>query len=218
MRRGGPIVSFMGFAPADDPQVIVLLAYDKPQEASPGSKYGTTGVYISGGNMAAPQAGKLIAQILDYMGVEKQYSQEESAAVNVSTPQAVGYSVADAAARLEKKGLTYRTVGTGDVVTAQVPAAGAAVPGGSAVILYLGGAQPEETGTVPNIVGLSYETAKKRLEEAGFFMHAVGTSTFYSNTSKAESQSVAAGEPAAIGTVVDVQFATVTEDGYAGIN
>ena len=216
--EGRTIVSFMGFAPADDPQVIVLLAYDKPQEASPGSKYGTTGVYISGGNMAAPQAGKLIAQILDYMGVEKQYSQEESAAVNVSTPQAVGYSVADAAARLEKKGLTYRTVGTGDVVTAQVPAAGAAVPGGSAVILYLGGAQPEETGTVPNIVGLSYETAKKRLEEAGFFMHAVGTSTFYSNTSKAESQSVAAGEPAAIGTVVDVQFATVTEDGYAGIN
>ena len=216
--EGRTIVSFMGFAPADDPQVIVLLAYDKPQEASPGSKYGTTGVYISGGNMAAPQAGKLIAQILDDMGVEKQYSQEESAAVNVSTPQAVGYSVADAAARLEKKGLTYRTVGTGDVVTAQVPAAGAAVPGGSAVILYLGGAQPEETGTVPNIVGLSYETAKKRLEEAGFFMHAVGTSTFYSNTSKAESQSVAAGEPAAIGTVVDVQFATVTEDGYAGIN
>ena len=216
--EGRTIVSFMGFAPADDPQVIVLLAYDKPQEASPGSKYGTTGVYISGGNMAAPQAGKLIAQILDYMGVEKQYSQEESAAVNVSTPQAVGYSVADAAARLEKKGLTYRTVGTGDVVTAQVPAAGAAVPGGSAVILYLGGAQPEETGTVPNIVGLSYETAKMRLEEAGFFMHAVGTSTFYSNTSKAESQSVAAGEPAAIGTVVDVQFATVTEDGYAGIN
>lgn len=104
------------------------------------------------------------------------------------------------------------------MVTAQVPAAGAAVPGGSAVILYLGGAQPEETGTMPNIVGLSYETAKKRLEEAGFFMHAVGTSTFYSNTSKAESQSVAAGEPAAIGTVVDVQFATVTEDGYAGIN
>ena len=216
--EGRTIVSFMGFAPADDPQVIVLLAYDKPQEASPGSKYGTTGVYISGGNMAAPQAAKLIAQILDYMGVEKQYSQEESAAVNVSTPQAVGYSVADAAARLEKKGLTYRTVGTGDVVTAQVPAAGAAVPGGSAVILYLGGAQPEETGTMPNIVGLSYETAKKRLEEAGFFMHAVGTSTFYSNTSKAESQSVAAGEPAAIGTVVDVQFATVTEDGYAGIN
>ncbi len=216
--EGRTIVSFMGFAPADDPQVIVLLAYDKPQEASPGSKYGTTGVYISGGNMAAPQAGKLIAQILDYMGVEKQYSQEESAAVNVSTPQAVGYSVADAAARLEKKGLTYRTVGAGDVVTAQVPAAGAAVPGGSAVILYLGGVQPEETGVMPNIVGLSYEAAKKRLEEAGFFMHAVGTSTFYSNTSKAESQSVAAGEPAAIGTVVDVRFATVTEDGYAGIN
>ena len=63
--EGRTIVSFMGFAPADDPEVIVLLAYDKPQEASPGSHYSTTGVYISGGNMAAPKVGPLIADILD---------------------------------------------------------------------------------------------------------------------------------------------------------
>ena len=212
------IVSFMGFAPADDPEIIVLLAYDKPQPASPGSNWSTTGVYISGGNMAAPMAGEVIAQILDYLDVEKQYTAEESAAVDVTTPQVTGYTVADAEARLSKKGLSYRTIGEGDVVTSQVPAANSAVPGGSTVILYLGGAAPEETGTVPNVVGQSYEAAKNALEAAGFFMRATGTSTFYTNSSRAQSQSVAGGETAAIGTVIDVQFSTVVEDGYAGLD
>ena len=212
------IVSFMGFAPADDPEIIVLLAYDKPQPASPGSDWSTTGVYISGGNMAAPMAGEVIAQILDYLDVEKQYTAEESAAVDVTTPQVTGYTVADAEARLSGKGLNYRTIGEGDVVTSQVPAANSAVPGGSTVILYLGGAAPEETGTVPNVVGQSYEAAKNALEAAGFFMRATGTSTFYTNSSRAQSQSVAGGETAAIGTVIDVQFSTVVEDGYAGLD
>ena len=212
------IVSFMGFAPADDPEIIVLLAYDKPQPATPGGNWSTTGVYISGGNMAAPMAGELIGQILDYLDVEKQYTAEESAAVDVTTPRVTGYTVADAESRLEAKGLSFRTVGEGDVVTGQVPAANAAVPGGSTVILYLGGAAPEETGTVPNVVGLGYEAAKKTLEDAGFFMRAGGTSTFYGDASKAQSQSVAYGESAPIGTIIDVQFSTVVEDGYAGLD
>ncbi|MBS5548282.1 MAG: PASTA domain-containing protein [Oscillospiraceae bacterium] len=212
------IVSFMGFAPADDPEIIVLLAYDKPQPASPGSNWSTTGVYISGGNMAAPMAGEVIAQILDYLDVEKQYTAEESAAVDVTTPQVTGYTVADAETRLSNKGLSYRTIGEGDVVTSQVPAANSAVPGGSTVILYLGGATPEETGTVPNVVGQSYEAAKNALEAAGFFMRATGTSTFYTNSSRVQSQSVAGGETAAIGTVIDVQFSTVVEDSYAGLD
>lgn len=215
LEDGRTIVSFMGFAPADDPQVIVLMAYDTPKEASPGSSYGTCGVYISGGAMAAPRAGELIAQILDYMGVEKQYTTEESAATTVTTPQVTGYTVADAAVRLEKKNLTYRTVGTGDVVTSQVPAANSAVPGGSTVILYLGDAAPEETTTVPNVVGMSYEGAKKALEAQGLFMQAAGSSTFYSESSKAQSQSVAAGESVATGTIVQVQFSTLVEDGAA---
>lgn len=89
----------MGFAPADDPQVIVLLAYDKPQESATNPKESTTGVYISGGNMAAPKAGPLIAQILDYMGVEKKYNADESAAVDVNTPKVTGMTVADAKKR-----------------------------------------------------------------------------------------------------------------------
>ena len=168
--------------------------------------------------MAAKKAGPLIAEILDYMGVEKKYTEAESAAVDVSTPRVVGKTVNDAASALEDKNLKYRTVGEGDTVTSQIPAAAAAVPGGSTVILYLGDAVPEETGTVPNVVGLGYENAKKKLEEAGFFMRATGTSTYYGNASTAESQSVEGGSVAAIGTVVDVQFANVVEDGSVTVD
>ena len=211
--EGRTIVSFMGFAPADDPEVIVLLAYDKPKEASPGSHYCTTGVYISGGNMAAPQAGALIADILDYLGVEKKYSADESAAVDVSVPDVTGQTEANAALALNKKQLSYRTVGQGDTVNRQIPAAGTSIPGGSTVVLYLGDAVPEETGTVPNVSGLSYDAAKKRLESAGFFMKAAGVSVYYSNTTQATGQSIAAGETAATGTVIEVQFSNVVEDG-----
>lgn len=216
--HGEVIVSFMAFAPADDPQVLVLLAYDRPNRAAPGSTNSTTGIYISGGNMPAKKVGPLIAEILDYMGIEKQYTKEESAAVDVTTPGVIGSSVKDAATALKDKNLKYRTVGEGDIITGQIPARGSTVPGGSNVILYLGGAKPEESATVPSVVGLSYEAAKKKLESAGFFMRAGGVSVFYGNASKAESQSVAEGETAAVGTVINVQFANMVEDGYVAVN
>ena len=207
------IVSFMGFAPADDPQVIVLLAYDKPQEDPNDTRYCTTGVYISGGNMAAKQAGPLIAEILDYLGVEKQYSAGESATVDVPTPRVAGMALSDAEDALRDANLRSRTVGTGDTVTHQIPASGASVPSGSTVILYLGDAVPEATGTVPDVTGLSYDSAKNRLESAGFFMRASGVSTYYSNTTTAENQSITGGETAAVGTVINVSFYNVVDDG-----
>lgn len=212
------IVSFMGYAPADDPQVIVLIAYDRPEPRELGVKcnYSTTGVYISGGNMAAKKAGPLIAQILDYMGIEKVYSADESAAVDVSMPKVIGMSLSDAESALKKKNLKFRTIGQGDAVSRQVPAASTSIPGGSTVILYLGDAAPEESAAVPDVTGMTYEGAKNALEKAGFFMRASGVSTYYGNTTTAERQSVAGGDVAAIGTVVDVRFFNVVEDGYVG--
>lgn len=212
------IVSFMGYAPADDPQVIVLIAYDRPEPRELGVKcnYSTTGVYISGGNMAAKKAGPLIAQILDYMGIEKVYSADESAAVDVSMPKVTGMSLSDAESALKKKNLKFRTIGQGDAVARQVPSANTSIPGGSTVILYLGDAAPEESAAVPDVTGMTYEGAKNALEKAGFFMRASGVSTYYGNTTTAERQSVAGGDVAAIGTVVDVRFFNVVEDGYVG--
>ncbi len=211
---GEVVVSFMAFAPADDPEVVVLLAYNTPARSAPGSNFGTTGIYISGGNMPAVKMGPLMGQILDYLGVEKQYTAEEAATADVPVPQVKGISAADAMKVLEKKKLSGRTVGSGDVVTAQVPEQGTSIPGGSTVILYLG-EQPQETGIIPDVTGQGYEAAKKELEAAGFFMRASGASTYYSTASKAQSQSVAAGEQAVLGTVVDVRFSTPeVEDGY----
>ena len=212
------LVSFMGYAPADDPQVIVLLGYDRPlpRELGVHCNYIADGTYISGGNMAAPMAGPLIAEILDYMGIEKVYSADESAAVDVSMPKVTGKSLADAKKELEGKNLKCRTIGEGDTVSRQVPAAKTSIPGGSTVILYLGDAVPEESASVPDVTGMTYEGAKNALEKAGFFMRASGVSTYYSNTTTAEGQSVAGGNVAAIGTVVDVHFYNVVEDGRAG--
>ena len=216
--RSRIIVSFIGFAPADDPELVVLLAFDKPEQTYEGSNWSTTGVYISGGNMSAKTAGPMLADMLDYLGIEKEYTAEESAAVDVSTPTVTGMTVAQAEDALKEKNLSYRTMGSGDTVTSQIPSAGANVPGGSTVILYLGDTKPAETGTVPDVTGLSYEAAKTRLENAGFFMRAAGVSTYYTNSTTADSQSIAGGETAAIGTVIDVQFFNMVEDGAVGVD
>ena len=212
--QGEVVVSFMAFAPADDPEVVVLLAYNTPARSGPGSDWGTTGIYISGGNMPAMKMGPLMGEILDYLGVEKQYTADEEAIADVSVPNVLGITQEQAKTALQKKNLTYRTVGEGEYVTAQVPTSGSIIPGSSTVVLYMG-AQPEESAVVPDVSGLGYEAAKSKLEGAGFFMRASGASTYYGNASKAQSQSVTAGDTAELGTVVNVKFSTPeVDDGY----
>ena len=212
--KGEVVVSFMAFAPADDPEVIVLLAYNTPERTGPGSNYGPSGTYISGGNMPAAKMGPLMKEILDYLGVEKQYTAEEAATVDVTVPQVIGLDEAGAKSLLAKNNLNYRVVGQGQYVAAQVPSRGSAIPGGSSVILYMSG-QPAETATVPALDGLGYEDAKKKLEAAGLFMRAAGSSTYYGSASKVQTQSLAAGEVTAMGTVVTVTFSEVeVTDGY----
>ena len=136
------IVSFAGFAPADDPAFLVLLAYDWPRPAAPGSTLTAGGVYISGGNMAAPMAGELIANILDYLGYERERGTE------TALPALTGDSPDRARAVLEELGLSARTVGEGPVVVGQVPAAGTPVPAGGTVVLTLG-EDPDRAAFLP---------------------------------------------------------------------
>lgn len=208
------IVSFVGFAPANDPEVIALLYFDTPKHASPRSKYGSTGYYISGGQMAAPLAGQLIANVLDYLGVERQYTQEEAAAADVSVPKVVGYDLETAKTALKRKNLTCRTVGQGSVVTGQIPAVGASIPGNSTVILYMGEEAPVDQVSVPSLKGLTYDQAKKKLNDLGLYLRASGVS-YYSAATKALDQSVGAGELVERGTVVPVRFVdTSVTDAY----
>lgn len=202
------IVSFVGFAPANDPQVIVLLAYDGPRPVSEGSNHTKDGYYISGGNMAAPMAGELIANILDYMGVEKQYTPEELSGADVAVPQLKGHYLDYAQTLVNQAGLTCRTVGEGNVVTGQIPAAGAYIPGNSQVVLYLGNEEvPNDQVEVPELTGKTLEEVQSALTNAGLYLRASGASDYYGSSYKAISQSCGAGAMVDRGTVVEVRFA-----------
>lgn len=208
------IVSFLGFAPADDPKVIVLLAYDNPKPTGPNSNFTAGGYYISGGNMAALQAGKLLPDILDYMGVAKQYSEEEKAAMDMPVPGVTGMTLADATAKLKENGLDVRTVGDGDTVTAQIPAQGVAIPGGSKVILYMGAEKPTEKVTVPKVTGMTREKAQETMANAGLYLKSTGLTV--GEDVKAESQSISEGTQVEQGTVIEVHFIQSTASGGAG--
>ena len=197
---GHTIVSFLGFAPADDPQVVILLAYDAPKPASPGANTTAGGWYISGGNMAALMASELLENILDYMGVEKTYS----STADVLVPNVTGKTLADATAALKKNNLPLRTVGDGDTVTGQIPAQGASIPGGSEVVLYMGEQAPTDQVQVPNVVGLTLAQAQKKMTEAGLYLKASGASGY--STSTAYEQEVAAGTSVDRGTAIEVRF------------
>lgn len=201
------ICSFMGYAPAEDPKVLVLLAYDTPKRSAPHSNLTANGTYISGGNITAPMAGKLIANILDYMGVEKQYTADELSAADVTMRRVTGLELTVAMGRLQGQGLGFRTVGTGQKVVRQVPEAGVSVPGGSTVVLYLGDEAPPEQVEVPNVAGLTPTEAKTKLEELGLLMRASGAADYTGASVRAISQSIEGGTSVAPGTVINVQFA-----------
>lgn len=208
------IVSFLGFAPADNPQIIVLLGYDSPKPASPGSNYTAGGYYISGGNMAAPMAGKLIADILDYLGVEKQYTQDELSGTDTLVPKVTGVPLAEAQRLLKNSGLAWRTVGDGANVTDQIPAQGASIPKSSQVVLYLGTEKPTALATVPNVEGCSPKDAQAKLQKAGLYLRAEGAMKYYSSDTIAASQSIVAGTQVEQGTVVEVSFIDNTVQDY----
>lgn len=211
------IVSFIGFAPANDPQVIVLLAYDGPKPRSPGSDYIASGTFISGGNMAAPMAGKLIANILDYMGVEKQYTPDELSGADTMVPNLTGHYLDYAENLLKQSGFTYRTVGEGTVVRGQIPAYGAMIPGGSQVVLYLDGEEvPTDQVEVPSVVGLTPEEVQNALARVGLYLRATGAVDYYTGACKAASQSFADGTLVDPGTVIEVRFTDSSVLDYAG--
>ena len=205
------IVSFLGFAPADDPQVIILLAYNSPKPAVAGGNTTADGWYISGGNMAAPMAGELLEDILGHLGVEKTYS----ATADVLVPNLSGRTLADATSILKRNNLTLRTVGEGDTVTGQIPASGASIPGGSQVVLYMDEEAPTDQVEVPNVVGMTPAKVKETLESLGLFVRITGVVNDYESDITASSQTIEAGTKVERGTVVEVHFvSSVIDYGY----
>ena len=195
--QGDVVVSFLCFAPADDPQVIMLLTLDTPSRH--------TGTYVSGGNMVAPTASAIMADILPHLGIAAQYSEDELVNADTTVPYVVGMSESEAAAKLAEYGFTgYRTVGDGETVTDQTPLGGAIVPASAEVILYMGAEKSTELCTVPDVVGLTPAKANTALVNAGLILKTTGASG--DGNIKAISQSLQPGTQVEAGTVVTVQM------------
>ena len=197
------VVSFCGYAPANDPQVVVLLLLDTPSHR--------TGRYISGANMAAPVVGKILSRVLDYMGYDPDYSEQDLAVADVPVPNLTGWGQNDAISALAYEKLDYEFVGSGAAVTAQCPEPWTVIGTGSKVILYLG--EEPETGdvVVPNINGLSYPEAIKRLGSSGLF--ARKSSGVSGSGAVVGTQYTEAGEKVPFGSVVEVALVEASGQG-----
>ena len=200
------IVSFIGFAPADDPQIAVLIFLDTPSNAS--------GIYVSGGQMAAPVVGNIMADILPYLGVEPVISGDEAEYMDVYMPQLTGLSLNEAAARLNEAGLSYRSIGSGQDVSQQLPAAGTRLAHGTQVILYLGAEPSTDTEEVPDLTGMSYSQARDALSYYGIYIQ---TSSPVDDAGRqtVSSQSIAAGTMLSHGSVIAVTLVN-TDDAMLG--
>lgn len=198
------IVSFIGVAPINDPKYVVLVALDTP-EYTPGTSYTPTGYYISGGLMAAPTVRDVFSDILPYLGVEPDYTSEDICGVNISMPEVVGMTEAEAAELLAKKSLRYTVVGTGALVTDQIPAAGNPVPGNTEVVLYMGEEKPTSQVEVPDFIGYSVADVNWLANNAGVYVQARGTDLTQTYVTVTY-QDIPAGTMVDRGTTVTVEF------------
>ena len=186
--------SCVAFAPADDPEISVIIVVDEPMG---GSVYGSV--------VAAPYVSNFLSTILPYMGYEPQYTEEELKSVELSVKNYVGTTTSEASSDIAAKGLKCEVVGTGTVVTGQVPAAGSTLSKDSGrIILYTDNEEAKNTIEVPNVVGKSAEAANRMLINAGLNVSVKGASN--SSESTVAVQSVEAGTMVPAGTVVEISL------------
>ena len=193
--------SFIGVAPMDDPQIAVLVAISDIPESSP----------HGGGAIAAPVVGRIMEEVLPYIGVTSVYADDESDRREVSVPSVVGQTEEQAASTLEQAGFGYRVVGDGDTVTDQVPASGVRIPVSGRVILYMGENKPTEQIEVPDLTGLTPDECRDTLEQYGLYLRQKGVANSQvTGSTTASRQSPAAGTKVNIGSVVTVEFSDTT--------
>ena len=201
-QTGDVVVSFLCFAPADDPQIMMLITMDTPSRS--------TGTYVSGGNMVAPTASHIMEEILPYLGIEPSYSAEELMGVDTTVPNVIGMSVQEAKDRMKERGFACKVEGDGESITDQTPVGGAIIPGKSTVVLYAGAEKPDKMCTVPSLVGRTASEANTAATNAGLLIRFTGTTSSESNTVLVFSQELEAGTEVSAGTVITVRLGDTT--------
>lgn len=186
------IASFLCFAPANDPQVAVLVGVDEP----PGN-------YRGGGVLAAPIAKEVLEATLKYMNVEPQYTAEELKKVSRTTPSLIGETPANARAKAQQAQLSLRVIGDGEKIVSQVPTAGQSISENGVIIAYTENAKTMKV-EVPSFIGMTASSVKQEAAAVGLNITFSGPSSASGAT--AVRQSIAAGTEIQAGTTVTVQF------------
>lgn len=193
--------SFIGVAPMDDPQIAVLVSINDLPESAP----------HGGGAIAAPVVGRIMEDVLPYIGVTASYDEDESDRREQTVPNVIGMTRDAADEALTNSGFEYIIHGEGETVTDQVPSSGIRIPASGRVILYMGEEKPTEQIEVPDVSGMDPDTCRDTLEEYGLYLkqRGVATSQITGDTT-ASSQSPAAGTKVSIGSVITVEFSDTT--------
>lgn len=187
------IASFCGFAPANNPQYAALVFFDAPLG---GNYYGSA--------VAAPVFASIMSEVLPYLEVVAQYTDEEASNIDTAAGAYSGMSVDDAVAAAERDGFTVTVKGEGSTVVSQNPATGASMPTGGTIVLYTDQSGTDEKVTVPNLVGFSVSEVNDIASSYGLNVSVTGMVS--SSDSTSTTQSVPEGTEVAPGTVITVTF------------
>jgi len=198
--NGKYVASFVGFAPADDPEIACLVILDQPPQGAP----------YYGGIIAAPVVKNILEESLQYLGVEPEYTQEELEMVEITLPDVMGKSRGEAEAILKEAGISISFKGSGEVVLDQVPKPFLKIARNSKVVAYTEGAENKKTVTVPNVVGCSASEANKGITNAGLNVRIKGLSNV-------DGIAICSGQYPAEGTVVEPGTIVTLDFRYAEI-
>ncbi|MBR5491422.1 MAG: PASTA domain-containing protein [Oscillospiraceae bacterium] len=195
------IVSFIGFAPADEPEICILVLLDNPSSK--------TGLYISGGNMAAPTVGKMFADILPCMGIMPVYTEEEKELMDKVVPDVVGLSLGEAEKIIKETGFSCEVRGEGEYISDMLPSPGNAVASKSQILLYLGDSKQGNDREVPSLIGLSYAEAVAKLAYNDLYASTDFCGLPYDETILVSEQEVIQGTMVKAGEVIELELIDV---------
>ncbi len=187
------VASFVCFAPADDPEVAILVGVDN-----------THAGYMSGGAVAAPIAKQVMEPTLEYLNVERKYTPEELTKLNKATPQLIGKTVSAAKSIASGEGLKIKIVGEGDTVISQMPAENQNIPQGGVIVVYTENNTSSQKTAVPNFTGLTVSQVNSLAAEHG--INVIFSGPTEEAGVKAYSQSVDEGTKVDLGSTITVSF------------
>ncbi len=193
------ISSFCGFAPADNPKIVMLVFFDTPK-----------GEFYYGSAVAAPVFAKIMEEVLPYMGIEKIYTEEELKKLDISVPNLIGKNISEARSEITNNSLIPKIVGDGEKVIAQIPSPSEKISRGGTVVIYTDAESKNSTVKVPKLTGMSVFEANKTAASCGLNIKVIGTNLSDSAV-VSSAQSIAPGEEVSLGTTVTVTF--IHQDG-----